>query len=183
MPVMLEYISVIIPRKVLEEKYPPGFRSFRSSFGGRVFCCDRYIARVSFMGPQGVDWFIEEMSRWGLVYIEDGKCVDMAVVDWCSGVCVPCDWLADYVIGDGCRSVAHVDDDSTEISKPDYYSSEEYLKSSKKRLKATKTTARPYKKPSILGCLGMVFVYLGCVLVGHVLGSVLHWLLILWLRS
>ena len=127
MPVMLEYISVIIPRKVLEEKYPPGFRSFRSSFGGRAFCCDRYITRVSFMGPQGVDWFIEEMARWGLVYIEDGKCVDMAVVDWLSGPCVPCDWLADNVIADGCHSVAHVDDDSTEISKPDYYSSEEYL--------------------------------------------------------
>ena len=120
MPVMLEYISVIIPREVLEEKYPGGFRSFRSFDGERVFCCDRYVARVSFMGPQGVDWFIEEMSRWGLVYIEDGKCVDMAVVDWFSGPCVPCDWLADYVIGDGCRSVAHVDDDSTEISKPEY---------------------------------------------------------------
>ena len=63
MPVMLEYISVIIPREVLEEKYPGGFRSFRSFDGERVFCCDRYIARVSFMGPQGVDWFIEEMSR------------------------------------------------------------------------------------------------------------------------
>ena len=128
MPVMLEYISVIIPREVLEEKYPGGFRNFRSFDGERVFCCDRYIARVSFMGPQGGDWFIEEMCRWGLVYIEDGKCVDMAVVDWFSGPCVPCDWLADSVIADGCRSVAHVDDDSTEVSKPDYYSSEEYLK-------------------------------------------------------
>ena len=128
MPVMLEYISVIIPREVLEEKYLGGFRRFRSSFGDRVFCCDRYVARVSFMGPQGVDWLIEQMSLYGLVYIEDGKCVDMAVVDWFSGACVPCDWLADYVSGDGCRSVAHVDDDSTEISKPEYYSSEEYLK-------------------------------------------------------
>ena len=42
MPVMLEYISVIIPREVLEEKYLGGFRRFRASFGDWVFCCDRY---------------------------------------------------------------------------------------------------------------------------------------------
>ena len=176
MPVMLEYISVVIPREVLEEKYPPGFRSFRSSFGGRVFCCDRYIARVSFMGPQGVDWFIEEMSRWGLVYIEDGKCVDMAVVDWFSGPCVPCDWLADSVIGDGCRSVAHVDDDSTEISKPDYYSSEEYLK-------VCRANARRNRKPSLLGYLGTAIVWAACLLIGAVLYLGTLWLLIFWLKS
>ncbi len=107
MPVMLEYISVIIPRQVLEEKYLGGFRGFRSCCGERVFCCDRYIARVSFMGPHGVDWFIDEMSRFGLVYIEDGKCVDIAVVDWFSGPCAPCDWLVDDVIADECRFVAH----------------------------------------------------------------------------
>ena len=183
MPVMLEYISVIIPREVLEAKYLGGFRRFRTSFGDRVFCCDRYVARVSFMGPQGVDWFIEQMSLYGLVYIEDGKCVDMAVVDWFSGACVPCDWLADYVSGDGCRSVAHVDDDSTEISKPEYYSSEEYLKSCEEYLKEKKVNACPYKEPSRLGCLGVVFMWLVCTLVGHVLISVVLWLLIIWWRS
>ena len=176
MPVMLEYISVIIPREVLEEKYPPGFRSFRSSFGGRVFCCDRYIARVSFMGPQGVDWFIEEMSRWGLVYIEDGKCVDMAVVDWFSGPCVPCDWLADNVITDGCRSVAHVDDDSTEISKPDYYSSEEYLKE-------VKANARRNKKPSLLAYFGTALLWCVCLLIGLAWCFGVLWNLISWLES
>jgi len=176
MPVMLEYISVIIPRKVLEEKYPPGFRSFRSSFGGRVFCCDRYIARVSFMGPQGVDWFIEEMSRWGLVYIEDGKCVDMAVVDWFSGACVPCDWLADYVIGDGCRSVAHVDDDSTEISKPDYYSSEEYLK----ECRANKGRST---RQTLLGYLGTALGWAVCLASVSFWVFVLLWHLTAWLES
>ena len=176
MPVMLEYISVIIPREVLEEKYPPGFRSFRSSIGGRVFCCDRYITRVSFMGPQGVDWFIEEMARWGLVYIEDGKCVDMAVVDWFSGACVPCDWLADNVITDGCRSVAHVDDDSTEISKPDYYSSEEYLKE-------CRANARRNKKPSLLASFGTALLWCVCLLIGLAWCFGVLWNLISWLKS
>ena len=176
MPVMLEYISVIIPREVLEEKYFGGFRNFRSSFGGRVFCCDRYIARVSFMGPQGVDWFIEEMFRYGLVYIEDGKCVDMAVVDWFSGPCVPCDWLADYVIGDGCRSVAHVDDDSTEISKPEYYSSEEYLK----EVRANKGRST---RQTLLGYLVTALVWGACLMSGLFLCFVMLWHLTAWLES
>ena len=176
MPVMLEYISVIIPREVLEEKYPGGFRSFRSFDGERVFCCDRYIARVSFMGPQGVDWFIEEMSRWGLVYIEDGKCVDIAVVDWFSGPCVPCDWLADNVIGDGCRSVAHVDDDSTEISKPEYYSSEEYLK----ECRANKGRST---RQTLLGYLGTAFGWAVCLASVSFWCFVLLWHLTAWLES
>ena len=176
MPVMLEYISVIIPRQVLEEKYLGGFRGFRSCCGERVFCCDRYIARVSFMGPHGVDWFIDEMSRYGLVYIEDGKCVDMAVVDWFSGPCVPCDWLSDYVIADGCRSVAHVDDDSTEISKPDYYSSEEYLKE-------CRANARRNRKPSLLGYLGTAIVWVACLASVSFWCFVLLWHLTAWLES
>jgi hypothetical protein len=173
---MLEYISVIIPREVLEEKYFGGFRNFRSSCGERVFCCDRYIARLSFMGPQGVDWFIEEMSRYGLVYIEDGKCVDMAVVDWFSGPCVPCDWLADSVIADGCRSVAHVDDDSTEISKPEYYSSEEYLKE-------CRANARRNRKPSLLGYLGTALGWAVCLASVSFWVFVLLWHLTAWLES
>ena len=176
MPVMLEYISVIIPREVLEEKYPGGFRSFRSFDGERVFCCDRYIARVSFMGPQGVDWFIEEMCRWGLVYIEDGKCVDIAVVDWFSGPCVPCDWLADSVIGDGCRSVAHVDDDSTKISKPEYYSSEEYLK--EVRANNGRST-----RQTLLGYLVTALVWVACLMSVSFLCFVMLWHLTAWLES
>ena len=176
MPVMLEYISVIIPREVLEEKYLGGFRRFRSSFGDRVFCCDRYVARVSFMGPQGVDWFIEQMSLYGLVYIEDGKCVDMAVVDWFSGACVPCDWLADYVSGDGCRSVAHVDDDSTEISKPDYYSSEEYLQE-------VRTNNGPSTWQTLTGYLMTVLGWAVFVVSVSFSCFVLLWHLTAWLES
>ena len=176
MPVMLEYISDLIPREVLEEKYLGGFRRFRSSFGDRVFCCDRYIARVSFMGPQGVDWFIEQMSLYGLMYIEDGKCGDMAVVDWFSGPCVPCEWLADNVIADGCRSVAHIDDDSTEISKPEYYSSEEYLKEVRANNgPSTGQTLTGYLMTALGWALFLVGVSFSCF--------VLLWHLTAWLES
>jgi hypothetical protein len=110
------------------------------------------------------------------VYIEDGKCVDMAVVDWFSGPCVPCDWLADYVIGDGCRSVAHVDDDSTEISKPDYYSSEEYLK----EVRANKGRST---RQTLLGYLVTALVWAGCLLSVSFWCFVMLWHLTAWLES
>ena len=125
MPVMIEYINVIVTRKVLEEKYPGGIVAYERSGPYLTFCSDRYVTRVGFMGPQGVHWFVEKLESTGLRYIRDGRSEDIAVVDRLFGPCVPCDWLKSGNDPDDGPFVAHIEDDSPMISKPKPFSFEE----------------------------------------------------------
>jgi len=55
MPVLIEYINVIVPRTVLEEKYSGGFRAYRLRCPNQTFCSDDYLTRIGFMGSHGVE--------------------------------------------------------------------------------------------------------------------------------
>jgi hypothetical protein len=118
MPVMIEYINVIVTRKVLEEKFPGGIAAYEHSGPYLTFCSDRYITRVGFMGPQGVHWFVRTLESKGLRYIRGGRSEDIAVIDRLFGPSVPCDWLKSGDDPDDGPFVAHIEDDSRIIAKP-----------------------------------------------------------------
>jgi hypothetical protein len=93
MAVLVEAISVIVRRVRIEESYPGGWDAFDADCPNKTLCADSDIARVGFMMPTDVETFTRKLERQGLVYVNDGKAIDVAVLDQHSGLCVPCDWL------------------------------------------------------------------------------------------
>lgn len=93
MAVLVEAMSVIVSRNSIEEKYPGGWEAFVESVPNETLCADDEIARIGFMTPNDVNRFIRQLVMNGLVFVKDGRGVDIAVGDQLSGITSPCDWL------------------------------------------------------------------------------------------
>ena len=101
MSVLAEAISVVIPRTVLERKYPGGTERYRRDCPNRTYCADEYLSRIGFMVPDDVGAFVEHLARYGLVHLRDGRSVDISVVDQFRGVTAPCNWLEVRLLDEG----------------------------------------------------------------------------------
>jgi hypothetical protein len=91
--VLVEAISVIIRRSSIKNRYSGGWSSFVSSVPNATLCYDDTLVRIGFISPYEVREFIDGVSAKGLKFIEDGRCIDLAVVDQQRGMTRPCDWL------------------------------------------------------------------------------------------
>jgi ADP-ribosylglycohydrolase len=91
--VLVEAISVIIRREAVERAYRAGWQGFVEDVPNATLCADDELARVGFMHPHEVEWFIDRLTARGLTFLSEGKCVDVAVVDQQRGPTMPCDWL------------------------------------------------------------------------------------------
>lgn len=58
-----------------------------------MFCMDADLARIGFMSPLDVKDYIGHLEACGLVHLENGRPIDIAVVDMRSGPVAACDWL------------------------------------------------------------------------------------------
>lgn len=93
MAVLVEAISVIIRADALRDKFPGGLDAFMTILPNRTFCFDGELARIGFMTPQDVNTFVVQLEQAGLVYMREGKTVDLSVVDQHQGPFMPGDWL------------------------------------------------------------------------------------------
>ena len=93
MAVLVEAISVIIKRDIIESQYPGGWSGFVATAPNSTLCADSLLARVGFMVPADADQFVLLLARSGIVYMRDGRAQDLCIVDQQSGCRVPCDWL------------------------------------------------------------------------------------------
>lgn len=93
MAVLAEAISVIVRRDSIERRLPGGWSAFVRSVPNATLCDDGIIARVGFMDPRDVGRYIDWLERKGLVFVRDGKTIDLAVVDQFTGPTAPCEWL------------------------------------------------------------------------------------------
>jgi len=93
MAVLVEAISVIVRRDAIEQKYAGGWDAFVDAVPNATLCTDDEIARVGFMAPSGVDTFIDRLERHGLVFLDNGRAIDLTVVDQQRGLTTDCDWL------------------------------------------------------------------------------------------
>lgn len=93
MSVLLEAISVIALIESIEAKYPGGVKAYRAECPNRTFCADDRLARVGFMTPPDVGRFIRGLERLGFIHLQDGRAVDLVVVDQHRGPTTPCDWI------------------------------------------------------------------------------------------
>lgn len=93
MAVLVEGISVIIRREVIESKYPGGWRLFEKDTPHKTLCADEQLVRVGFHTLQEVDAYLERIQQFGFIFMQDDQAVDMAVVHQLQGIASPCEWL------------------------------------------------------------------------------------------
>ena len=103
MAIMTEFLNLIVPITVIEEKYPGGWdrclKDHNVAIGGRVWF-DDYLFRDGAMNPTAMAQLLNQWWKLGFeCYAEkDGKkywkdiCVYEGTLD---GAAMPCDWLAE----------------------------------------------------------------------------------------
>src|SRR5262249_38941529 len=93
MSVLVEVISVIVRKITIQQKYPGGLPRYQEECPNRTFCMDEYLTRIGFMTPVDVGSFVGSLQVEGLVFSQNGKFIDIAVVDQRTGLTAGCDWL------------------------------------------------------------------------------------------
>jgi hypothetical protein len=91
--VLVEAISVIVRRDSISQKFPGGWNAFVKSIPNATLCADNEVARIGFMAPNDVESYIKGLERAGFKFQDNGKAVDIAVVDQQRGPTIECDWL------------------------------------------------------------------------------------------
>lgn len=103
MTIQLEFIDFIVPRAVIEEKYPGGWiqclKDHERLIGGRVWY-DEYLFRDGAMNPMDIEGLVNEWQRLGFnthKENEDGMPIEWLDVCVCEsmlgGPTLKCDWL------------------------------------------------------------------------------------------
>ena len=93
MAVLIEAISVVIKRSVIDDKYPGGIEGFKRDAPNKTFCADEHLARIGFMSPVDVKAYCKELASHGFIYHVDQVPEDFVVIDQQSGPVVPCEWV------------------------------------------------------------------------------------------
>ncbi|MBV7380585.1 hypothetical protein [Maritimibacter dapengensis] len=91
MAVLIEAISVIVRIDRVSETI--GWNKFLELVPNGTLCSDNEIARVGFMNPMDVEFFIDDLKTAGLVFLNEKKAQDISVVDQFEGPTVPTAWL------------------------------------------------------------------------------------------
>lgn len=94
MPVLIEAISVITRVDAINQKFPGGWEAFVDDCPNQTLCSDNALARVGFMSPVDVEYYIQRLERLGLIYQDDQQeAVDIVVVDQLRGPLAKCSWI------------------------------------------------------------------------------------------
>ena len=92
MAVLVEAISVIIRRTTIEEKFPGRWEAFVKDVKNSTLCSDGELARVGFMSPDDVSWYVNHLAQFGFQYLEQDKATDLVVAEQRHGLLKECDW-------------------------------------------------------------------------------------------
>ncbi len=98
MSVLVEAISLIVPRIALDLRYPGGTDGFIATLAHpsseqRHFCLDEDILSVSYITPDACDRAALALVNAGLIEVADGQFQEMAIVDQFRGPILQCQWL------------------------------------------------------------------------------------------
>ncbi len=102
MSVRLEFINLIIQRKVIEKKYSGGWNQLLFDRQGNLDCgsdwFDEHLYRTGAMNPMSIGIMLTELKKRGLKpYKGRGKSLkwnDVCVVDsFANKPTLPCDWI------------------------------------------------------------------------------------------
>lgn len=93
MAVLVEAITVVARCDAIRQRFRGGMAGFKALVSNRAFCSDGELACVAFTNPADTEGFVRELEGRGLVFLEDGKAQDIAVVDQLRGPTTQVDWL------------------------------------------------------------------------------------------
>ena len=93
MSVHLDFISVIVRRDAVHNKFSGGWTEFLNCVPNKTLSTDDYLASVCFMSPLDADAYIRRLELGGLIYVQNGQAADIAVVDEFIGSTIPVVWL------------------------------------------------------------------------------------------
>ena len=98
MSVLVEALSLIVPRKVLDISYPGGTEAFVQKMVAapspcRCACSDDMLVSVSFFGVDDATVVGNELLALGIVAIDDDRYYELAFIDQAKGPTLPCDWI------------------------------------------------------------------------------------------
>ena len=95
MAVFIQFINVLVPVSVLNEKYPDGLDGYIRDHGRGTFCCDGRLTRVGFMSPVDAEQFLIGLENQGLTLMEGDAWKDIAIVAQPSPrATAGCSWIA-----------------------------------------------------------------------------------------
>ena len=98
MSVLVEALSLIIPRKVLDVSYPGGTDTFMRKMCDpavpcRLVCADDHLVSVSFHDAASAKVVGDELLGVGIVAVDDDCFQELAFVDQAEGPTLPCPWI------------------------------------------------------------------------------------------
>jgi len=93
MAVLAEALSVIIKDSSLQNKYIGGTKEFFKTIPNNTYCSDGQIHRIGFMRPRDIEDYVRNLEHNGLIFLFEGNCIDIAVVDMLKGPTTNCKWL------------------------------------------------------------------------------------------
>lgn len=93
MAVLIEAVSVIFRKGIIEENFPGGWRAFLAEAPNRTLFSDGDIGCIGFMDPDDVRRYVFYLESFGLDFDIGGQTKDIAVVDQIRGFTIPSRWL------------------------------------------------------------------------------------------
>jgi hypothetical protein len=98
MSVLVEALTLLIQRSVLDSAYPGGADAFLLSVSepsspARRLCADDRLVSVSFLNPDDAEMVAAPLREFGLVEVDGTNFCDLAYVDQHFGPTMPCPWI------------------------------------------------------------------------------------------
>jgi hypothetical protein len=91
--ILVEAISVVIKRSVIDQKFPGGWEAFVEDCPNRTLCADSALARVGFMTPVDVESYVKILEKIGFIYLQAGEAIDLVVADQQRGLAANSKWV------------------------------------------------------------------------------------------
>src|SRR6266568_5016139 len=93
MAIAMEFFNIIVPKSVITAKYPGGIAQCKKD-GGPGILEDEHLIRGGAMNWSDVEMIIRHLERCGMRHLdENGRSVDIVVVDMIRGPLTPCNWI------------------------------------------------------------------------------------------
>jgi hypothetical protein len=88
----IEFINLIIPKEILEEKYDGGVNKFKTDCPNKSFREDDSLVRVGFMNNNDLYNFLDLVTTNGLEY-KDESTTDFVIINTLSGLSWEVNWV------------------------------------------------------------------------------------------
>jgi hypothetical protein len=129
MAVLVEALSLIVPRHVLDVSWPGGTDAYLAELGSlptppRFACADDRLTSVSFWSPEEAELLMQRLIGHGVIDVDDDRAAEMVVVDQRHGPVMPCDWLAWERHAEGYTSCWLADTEPGTLVAPDDWTPE-----------------------------------------------------------